>query len=182
MIHQINSFYQIPVTKNSLIVLDIDETIMAFPHITKSWWRETYNKNFESTNNKKLAKNLTICEWREHVTVHKPYLLDEKKLKSFFGEIKQKSCKLVLLTARDSKMTEITHSHLSHCKLKFNSEQVIHDENKGEALASIVQDYPEISNIIFVDDFKDNLLSVKTRFSHDDMSNYNISLYQITHN
>lgn len=182
MIQQVTSFYQIPLTKKSLVVLDIDETIMAFPHITKAWWRETYKKHYESTNDKKLAENLSVCEWREHVTVHKPYLLDEKKLKNFLGEINEKSCKLVFLTARTPKMTEITHSHLSHCNLEFSSDNVIHDENKGDALATIIQSYPEISNIVFVDDFEKNLINVKTRFSHDDMSNYNLSLYQITHN
>ncbi len=182
MIQQVNSFYQIPVTENTLVVLDIDETIMAFPNINKTWWRETYEKYFDSTNNKTAADNLTLEEWREYVRVNKPYLLDEKKFKKFLGEIESKSAQLVLLTARDPIMTEITQLHLSHCELSISPDQVIHDENKGDALARIVQSYPHITNIIFVDDFDKNLLSVKARFSQDDMESYDVKLYQITHN
>ena len=181
MIQQVNSFYQIPVTENTLVVLDIDETIMAFPNITKTWWRETYEKYFDSTGDKTTADNLTLNEWREHVQVCKPYLLDEEKFKIFLSQIKSNTSQLVLLTARDPIMTEITHLHLSHCELSISPEQVIHDENKGDALAQIIQSYPEITNIIFVDDFEKNLISVKDRFSQDDMKNYNIKLYQITH-
>ena len=108
MIKHIKSFNQIPITKNSLIVLDIDETIMAFPSITNLWWHETYEKHFEITNDKKIARNLSIYDWREHVKITKPYLLDEIKLKKFLGKIKEKFCPLVLLTARDPTMMKIT--------------------------------------------------------------------------
>jgi len=181
MIKHIKSFNQIPITKNSLIVLDIDETIMAFPSITNLWWRETYEKHFEITNDKKIARNLSIYDWREHVKITKPYLLDEIKLKKFLGKIKEKFCALVLLTARDPTMMKITQTHISHCKLDISPEQVIHNENKGDALALIVQSYPEITNIIFVDDFEKNLIDVKTRFACKSMEKYNLTLYQITH-
>jgi hypothetical protein len=181
MIQQVNSFNQIPVTLNTLVVLDIDETIMAFPNINKTWWRETHEKHFNSTNDKSEADKLTIEEWREYVEVNKPYLLDEKKLKKFLEEIESKSSQLVLLTARDPVMTESTHLHLSHCELEITPDQVIHNENKGEALARIIRSYPEISKIIFVDDFEKNLLNVQARFAQDDMNNFDLKLYQITH-
>jgi hypothetical protein len=182
MFQQITSFYQIPVTRKSLVVLDIDDTIMGFSKITKLWWRETFDKHFALTNDKNLANDLTICEWREYVGVNKPYLLDEIKLKNFFGEIRQNSCELILLTARDPVMTEITNSHLAQCEIQISSDRVIHNANKGDALADIVKSYPGFSNIIFVDDFEKNLINVKTRFSQDDMFNYNLALYKITHN
>lgn len=182
MFQQINSFNQILITEKSLVVLDIDETIMAFPSITKSWWRETFEKYFAETNNKKQADNLTLHEWRSHVAKAKPYLLDESKLKKFFKDIENKSCPLVLLTARDKSMEEITRQHISHCELDITHEQIIHDENKGDALAEIVQSYPEISSIIFVDDYEKNLQSVQTRFTQPDLSNYQVQLYQIAHN
>lgn len=181
MFQQINSFNQIPITENSLVVLDIDETIMAFPSITKSWWRETHEKYLAETNDKKKADNLTVHEWRGHVAKARPYLLDESKLKKFLKDIENKSCQLVLLTARDKSMEEITRRHISHCELDITHEQIIHDENKGEALAEIVQSYPEISSIIFVDDFEKNLISVQNRFTHSDLSNYQVQLYQIAH-
>jgi hypothetical protein len=78
-------------------------------------------------------------------------------------------------------MTEITHLHLSHCELEITPDQVIHNENKGEALARIIRSYPEISKIIFVDDFEKNLLNVQARFAQDDMNNFDLKLYQITH-
>ena len=182
MFQQINSFNQIPITKNSLVVLDIDETIMAFPTITKSWWLETQNKYLEETNNKKQADNLTLLEWRDHVAEARPYLLDESKLKKFLRELEEKSCELILLTARDKCMEEITRIHISHCELEISPEQIFHNENKGDALASIIQSYPEISNIIFVDDFEKNLHSVKSRFEKDDMATYTLELYKIAHN
>jgi|LauGreDrversion4_2_1035121.scaffolds.fasta_scaffold179948_1 hypothetical protein len=181
MIQQVISFDQIPVTLNTLVVLDIDETIMAFPKINKTWWRETREKHFNSSNDKSVADNLTNEEWRKYVEVNKPFLLDEKKLKIFLEEIETKSCQLVLLTARDPIMTEITNLHLSHCELAITPDQVIHDKNKGEALACIVRTYPEISKIIFVDDFEKNLLNVQARFEQDDMKNFELKLYQINH-
>lgn len=182
MFQQINSFNQIPITENSLVVLDIDETIMAFPFITKSWWRETFEKYFAETNNKSQADNLTLHEWRVYVGKTRPFLLDETRLKKFLKEIEEKSCELVLLTARDKSMEEVTRVHISHCELDISPGQIIHNENKGDALAEIVQSYPEISSIIFVDDFEKNLASVQARFTQPDLSNYTLGLYLIAHN
>jgi hypothetical protein len=43
MINHINSFSKInPVKPNTLVVLDIDDTIMSFSNIHKEWWNETY--------------------------------------------------------------------------------------------------------------------------------------------
>jgi len=181
MFQLINSFNQITVTGNSLVVLDIDETIMAFPNITKSWWRETFERNMGETNDKKQADELTLHEWRAHVAEARPYLLDVIKLRKFLNEIEDKSCELVLLTARDKCMENVTIKHISHCELEISPNQIIHNENKGDALAELVQQYPEISQVIFVDDFEKNLHSVKTRFDQPDMSGYTVQLYQIAH-
>jgi hypothetical protein len=79
-------------------------------------------------------------------------------------------------------MTNITHLHLNQCGLEIRPDQVFHDENKGEALANIIQSYPNFLNIIFVDDFEKNLQSVKTKFEQTDLLKYNLTLYQINHN
>lgn len=182
MIKHINSFNQIRIITKSLIVLDIDETIMAFPNITKIWWKDTFDKNFANTSNKKLAESLTIEDWKNHVSQNNPYLLDENQFNKFMKKINQTNCELVLLTARNKKITDLTHKHLYHCNIDINRNNVFHNENKGEALANIINMYPEINNIIFVDDFEKNLLSVKNKFSQDRLSHYNLSLYKISHN
>ena len=181
MIKHINSFNQIQLIAKSLVVLDIDETIMAFPNINKIWWKDTFDKNFAHTSDKKIAEMLTIDEWRDHVSQSDPYLLDEKPFKKFIKKISQEKCELVLLTARNKKITDLTHKHLYQCNIDISKDKVFHDENKGEALAYIINMYPEINNIIFVDDFEKNLLNVKNKFSQDKLSHYTLSLYKISH-
>jgi predicted secreted acid phosphatase len=182
MIQKVTSFNQIPIIKKSLVVLDIDETIMGFPNITKLWWKETFNKHLDVVGTKAIANKLLVEEWREHVAINKPYLHDKSNLNKFIEEIENNSCQLLFLTARDPKMTKVTHEHLAHCDLAFGPEQVIHNENKGDALASFYQSCSDITNIIFVDDFEKNLLDVKSRFELDDLNHLNVSLYHIAHN
>ncbi len=178
----VKSFNEITLIPRALVVLDIDETIMAFPDITKEWWSSTYDKNYQKHLDYSLAKKDTINEWKEEIHKRKPYLLDPNGLESFLTDLEKNNCDLLLLTARHPDLTEQTHSHLNHCGLYFSESEVVHDENKGEALASIVMSrYIETSTIIFVDDMADNLHNVRNKFSTYPLLKYNLQLYQIDH-
>lgn len=182
MIKHINSFNQIQLIKKSLVVLDIDKTIIAFPNITNQWWKKTFDKNVVNTSNIKIAEKLTNDEWCNHISKNNPYILDKKCFKKFVKKINQEDCELVLLTARNKRMTDLTHKHLYQCNINISKDRVFHDENKADVLATIINTYPKINDIIFVDDLKKNLLSVKDKFSEDKLSHYALSLYKIAHN
>jgi hypothetical protein len=67
MIHSINSFSQIKIKPNSLVVLDIDDTILHFSTIKKGWWTETFNKYYEIFENYDEAKKLAYHDWENLV-------------------------------------------------------------------------------------------------------------------
>jgi hypothetical protein len=82
MIHNINSFSQITRPKsNTLIVFDIDETIIGFPDIQKNWWDKTYTYLLPIY--KENTPKYTEILWNEYISNIKPKLLDPINLINF---------------------------------------------------------------------------------------------------
>ncbi len=181
MIKSISSFNEVELIPNSLLVFDIDETIMSFEDIDEGWWKRTFDKFYIETQDYDLADEIALREWINVIYTSKPKLLDEFNFIFLVELAKQHNCKVIMLTARRKFLTEITLSHLSHCKIDVDSASVYFNENKGKELLQIVTNkYPAISSIIFIDDIKENLLNVSNTFAP--YPKYTLNLYKIDHN
>lgn len=179
MFQCINSFSQIKIKPKSLIVLDIDETILKFPSIRKGWWVETFSKYYEQEQDYEKAEELALFDWENLVINDKAQLLDSDNFETFLDDIKVNECELILLTARNDRLKELTKKHLIDCELDISSHRIYHSRNKGNKLLDLVSNvFTNISQIILVDDLESNLLDVQKSFMG---TVFDINLYYIEH-
>ncbi len=180
MITPINYFNQIQLVPNSLIVFDIDETIISFEDINKGWWKRTIAKYYTQTNDYDLSNELSLNEWITHISNLKPQLLDEVNFINLIRQAKELNCPIIMLTARKKFLFDITIAHITYCKIDIDSDSIYFNENKGKELFDIVTNkYYNYNNIIFIDDFESNLQNVANTFSGLDQ--YSLQLYKIDH-
>ena len=182
MINNINSFSEIIRPKsNTLIVLDIDETIINFPLIDKDWWDKTYDKLLPIY--KENTQYQTELLWNNYISNIEPRLLDSVNLINFINKSSKNNCQIILLTARDKSISKLTIKQLLKCGFSVHPSRIYYNKNKGIELKHIVQNiFPDVKDIIFVHDLYENLINVHSTFNCSKLSKYNIILYKIKHN
>jgi hypothetical protein len=174
-ITNITRFNQIEIIPSSLIVFDIDETLIKFDGIDTRWWKSKFNKYYKQTQNYDLSEYLSHQEWIKIVSLCKPDLVDEN-IHSFVEEAKTKNCHIILLTARTNNLKDLTIQHIKDAGFSF--EHIYFDNEKGNALSKIINDsYANVKNIIVVDDLKQNLDDINSKVSS---TKYNLQLYNMT--
>ena len=181
MIKHINTFSQInPIKPKTLVVLDIDETILRFQQIDNKWWDDTYTRLLPYYK-EKTSTHVELM-WIKHISNNKPILLDKDNFYIFLKNIENENCELILLTARNKSISFLTMKHLESCGLNINLSRVFYNINKGVELQKIVTTiFPDIQNILFVDDLEENLTNIQYVFSNEKLSKYNLELYKIKH-
>jgi hypothetical protein len=181
MITQVSSFSEIEIVPNSLVILDIDETVLTFPQITKHWWKETVDYYYEITTDKHLSEKYTLDDWRHIAFSTDPIRLDSENQLKFIEKIYQNNCELIFLTARNEDLSSITYKHLRHINID-NRHLVYFDENKGEKFYEIVSTlHQNCENITFVDDLIINLDKIMIAVNKYDLAAKNIKLYHMAH-
>ena len=136
MIKNIDSFSKIrsPIS-NTLVVLDIDDTLLSFQHFGKQWWDDTYRKLLP------IYKENTYLQaellWTKQISKIKPYPLDKYNLKNFLNGLKY-NCEIILLTARDKSISKLTIKQLNECELYIDPSRIFYSRNKGKELENIV--------------------------------------------
>ncbi len=180
MIIPITSFNQIELISKSLLVFDIDETILSFEDIDEGWWKKTFSKYYNQTQDYDLADELSLKEWISYIEKAKPQLLDEVNFINLLNSARELECEIIMLTARRKFLFDVTISHLTHCNIDIDSESIYFNKDKGQELYDIVtKKYPTVTNIIFIDDVMSNLEDVQNKFK--DNQNYTFQLYNINH-
>lgn len=176
MLKQIKKFNEIKLISNSLIVLDIDETIIKFDNINKKWWSNTFDKHYSITKDYDHADNLSLDEWISHVTITEPKLVDDK-IYEWIDLTDKHDCDLIFLTARKKSLKNITFLHLNKVNLSFDENKIYFNENKGDELFNIAnKEYSHKKNIIVVDDIKSNLIDIQDKFTD---TSFNLHLYNM---
>lgn len=181
MIKNINSFSQINSIKpNTLVVLDIDDTIMKFQQVDTEWWDNTYNRLYPSY--KENTYTQVELLWTDYISNNKPIVADKANLYNFLDNVTNRNCELILLTARDKSISLLTVKQLKECGLDIHWSRIFYSRTKGSELKYIVTTlFPHIENIIFVDDLVENLVDIQNVFNTRELSRYNLELYKIKH-
>jgi hypothetical protein len=174
MITPITSFDQIEIIPESLVVFDIDDTLIRFDGIDLKWWKNKIKKYIVMTRDEQLAESMANSDLIKIMNTYDPELVDNQ-VHNFITRLQESNCHIILLTARDENIRELTIRHLQSVNLNF--EHIYFNQNKGDELKKIVSEqYEHISNIIMIDDMMANLEDIKQKFSD---SNYTIKLYNI---
>lgn len=174
-IKQIKKFNQIDIIPESLIVIDIDDTLIKYDGIDFIWWKNKVNKYYTLTKNTDLSEILANQDWNKLIEKCNPELVDDC-VHYFIESAKSKKCHIILLTARNNVIKDLTKEHLSKVNLYF--EHIYFNENKGDEIVKIMNfDYLDsCKNIIVIDDREQNLIDIKNKI---DSTKFNLHLYKI---
>jgi dephospho-CoA kinase len=166
----ITSFSQISIDKNTktLIVLDIDDTIITMKNLDKKWWNDKFDEFIKDCDTYKEANYKVLENWAklvEHQTVE---LKDKEHLPSFLENNKNS---VICLTSRNQEYDEITINQLKNLNIYL---PVFHCEtNKGNFLEKLIKNnYNDYENIIFVDDIIKNIINVNNVLKNKKVSSY----------
>jgi FMN phosphatase YigB (HAD superfamily) len=161
MLRVINSYSAITLIARSLVVFDIDDTLVNFPSHGLEWFAEK-KAVYERIMPKEEADRRTIQEWRATVRDIDPVAIDKDGFYAFYERAMEAECTVIYLTARSPELKEATQRHLKNA-LGISSDHVYYAEDKGPALAKILETLPRnYDHVIFVDDYVKNHLSVRT--------------------
>jgi hypothetical protein len=173
---EISTYKEIDIIPNSLIVFDIDDTLIKFNELGKSWWDSEMIKNKKVHNNDfNKARETTLKTWIEQIQIHKPVHIDKDAFEGLLLKALTRRCHIIFLTARDASIRHLTEKHLEACGIKYYHRDLYHSENKGLALKNILKEerFQHYKHIIVVDDMLHNLVNINDTIK----SNHNLYLY-----
>ena len=172
-VNSISKFSMINIVKNSLIVLDIDDTILTYNNINNHWWHHKHREYKNMFDNHSDVDNYILNEWENELYKSTPLHTDEEGLVNLIINAQIHNCNIICLTARKKIHDTITYKHLNELNINFPI-YFSEGSNKGEILENIINNYySNYKNIIFVDDQLKNLRNVHEHLS----KNYNLSCY-----
>jgi hypothetical protein len=173
-INQISKFAQVKLIPSALIVIDIDDTLIKYDGIDFAWWKNKFNKYYSITKDYDLSDNLANQDWIKLIKKCDPELVDDC-VHQFVNKAKSLQTHIILLTARNSIIKNLTVEHLTKVDLYF--EHIYFNENKGDELVQIVNsNYSNCTDIIVIDDKEQNLIDIRDKI---DSSKYTLHLYRI---
>jgi hypothetical protein len=147
---KLDSFRDVSIPPNALVVLDIDDTTLKFEEMGRQWWAK---KEAE------VGREETMRIWVENAHIFTPVLTEPYELPKFMNRMFEAGAHLVFLTARSAELRELTELHLSGCGISIDSQYVYFSREKGECLKSIVLS-GGFKHVIFIDDMEHNVESV----------------------
>jgi len=142
----IKNYNEIEILPKSLVILDLDETIIRFPYITAKWWENT-KKAYELID-EKTADTRAYNDWLYIINKYSPSLLDEYQFNELLKRIKNTNSSYIIVTARNIQLKDITIKHLENFNINCD---IYYSTDKAVTINAIKQNYL-YNYIIFVDD------------------------------
>jgi len=141
----IDSFNKVPITKNNLVLCDIDDTLITTKTI--------YLKPKSPESNKPNIK-LDI-----------PIYLDKNGFKNLLQRLKNTESKLYFITARNEKSIKFTNQQFKLLNIDTNNYPIFYcGETDKSSIVNQFIDTTIYDNIIFIDDLTHNLRKMKKNF------------------
>ena len=167
-INIINNFKNIIIKDNTLVLCDIDETLVRIKNIDKKWWIKT--KNFFSgfMEKEKEIEFASFSYWLKYVSSHKAEFTDKEGFLYLLNQIKEtNNSKIIFITSRPKNCIPITKKHFYDLNLDYNLYEIHHlnFKPKGEFVYNNI-DISNFENILFFDDHESNLENVFKYFGN----------------
>jgi hypothetical protein len=153
------------IDSDTLVVLDIDETVIEYPGIDKEYWYNLFGCHYHILKDYDLAEKACEYDWTEYIKRSKPSYTDNDILK-FFDKVFESSAEMIYLTARSCNLSSSTVEHFKELNIPNPDKIYYNAKEKGPKLKMIIDTYSDLkkSKIIFVDDLDKNLVSMKETF------------------
>jgi len=176
LIYKINDYSDIFIKKNSLVVLDIDDTVLTYKGVSDNFYQERFNHYHKIYSNYDMILRLIKNDWNYFVKINPPNLINKKSFFNFIDIALKSKCEIIFLTSRPKTMKLITRYHFECNRLNDFIDKIHYSSSKGTYLKKLKEEkFKNYHNIIFVDDLKENLINV---FYHLQNLKVNIDLYQ----
>jgi hypothetical protein len=167
--NNIQSFREIILHAKTLLVFDVDDTILHYGPIDRLWWKAISDRHFVEHGDRLKADMLTYISWQDEISRTDPQHTDHDGIRDLLERAKSLNCKIIFLTARKDTTHDITSLHLT--QLGIDHQEIYYTNiigNKGELLNSVIETkYPDFHDYIFVDDVEHNLLAVMQHVEKD---------------
>lgn len=173
----ISTFDEIPISNNTLVLCDIDDTILYFSQIDKKWWK-TNIELYSLIHDPITAKNLTLGIWMTHIGENKAMHTDKTGFENLLNRLAASNSKIVFITARQTELERITEQHFNDLNIDNSKYDIKHIGNCSKGLY-VEKNIPleKYNNVIFIDDLNENLENMYDIFG-DKIKLYKFDRYQ----
>jgi hypothetical protein len=164
----IESFSEINInTPHTLILCDIDETILKYDDINDMWWKNTISFHMTKLNSYEDSDQLALEEWVYYIHNNKPTHTDFSGFNDLLNKASCNNNELLLLTARNRNLEYITHDHLEHVGIDISKNKILFTNgySKGDYIKQYI-DIFKYNSVIFIDDNIKHLNSVYNTFGN----------------
>jgi hypothetical protein len=159
----IYSFNDVDITEKTLIVCDIDDTLLRY----EVSWQYYFFKYMQEFNNYEIAESRANREWFHYTKANNCFLVDKEGFTNFMNKIKETNSVLVFLTARIGTSHPYTIENFEHIGLDHTQFDIhySHTISKGLYLHEQLYkfrnyDYSNYKKIVFIDDALHNILNM----------------------
>jgi len=148
---KIRNYNEIDVLQYSLVIMDLDETLIHFDGMYDKWWED----------NLKYSNQIEVYRrWLQLISFNIPIMLDQYEFDCLLRRIEDSNSRLVILSTRSSNLCEITLQQLVYCNIILPLDDIYFSDKKGRMAHSIKRKYI-YDYVIFVDSNKSNINDVK---------------------
>jgi hypothetical protein len=166
MFEIIHSFDSIDITnKNTLVICDIDDTVIHFQKNAYYFYDKLKDTFMNDFNNNDLI-NITTIIYDKHKIINRPKHTDLNGFYNLTRKLEELSGNFIFLTARNNKSDEVTKQDLLSIYINPYEFPIHYTNNsitKGEYINKHI-DLDGVSDIIFIDDLDENLISFNSFF------------------
>ena len=160
-IKQITTFKDVEIKNKTLVLCDIDETLLTFDPYNYEYFYNTHIKYFK---NHTIAHEKAIKDFNSILLNMSPKYTDKEEFLKMTRKIRENNSLLLFLTSRynDNNNKQLTKNHLKKLGLE-NYCNSIHHTNGGSKAEYIFININTsfFENIVFIDDLEGNLNDVK---------------------
>jgi len=169
----IDSFEHIEITNKSLVVCDIDDTLLKY----KIDWTQFFNKYMEENKDGDTmrAKDYADLNWYRYTSYNKPFLIDKEGFLNLMKKIEQTNSTLIFLTARHKDSHLFTIENFKDIDIPYWKYDIHYSYTypKGAYLRDIVHveqkySFLDYEKIIFIDDLVNNIMTMLTYMPYVD--------------
>jgi hypothetical protein len=167
-INKIKSFDQIKLHYNTLVLSDIDETILKFDQVNKEWWKTRKQEAFDQN-----PETYAFGKWMEVISVNKPTHTDHSGFFRLLERIKKTRSDIQFVTARNTDLVPHTQTHFETLGLNHMDFQIHHlgGFEKGQYIKTQINTN-QYDHVIFIDDLEHNIKSVLDHLTHPGLQVY----------
>jgi acid phosphatase class B len=163
---QIKTFADIAVSPKTLVVFDIDDTVIGYEEFSHTYFTDRLQYYKEKYDCSKMVLDFALDDWITKVKSGTPFHMDKNGYTQLINTIRETDSHYMFMTARNPLFRDTTEDHLEKIGIINRQVHYLAGANKGEFLKNIIKKYPQYDKLIFIDDMEKNLNDLHLAFGN----------------